>query len=123
MRQRLFQVLRTVGAVTLLGLLYVLWGGLTRLWLPCPFHLLTGLDCPGCGVTRMCRALLRLDPSAAWAANPGMLVLSPLLLGLFFWHAITYIRIGNRRFTRGQSFLCWTLVVLFLFYGILRNLL
>ena len=70
MRQRLFQVLRTVGAVTLLGLLYVLWGGLTRLWLPCPFHLLTGLDCPGCGVTRMCRALLRLDLSAAWAANP-----------------------------------------------------
>ena len=64
MRQRLFQILRTVGAVTLLGLLYVLWGGLTRLWLPCPFHLLTGLDCPGCGVTRMCRALLRLDLSA-----------------------------------------------------------
>lgn len=123
MQRRLFHVLRTVGLLILLGLLYALWGSLTRLWLPCPFHLLTGLDCPGCGVTRMCLALLRLDLSAAWAANPGMLVLSPLLLGLLSWHAVTYIRTGNRHFTRGQTFLCWTLVGLFFLHGLLRNLL
>ena len=123
MQRRLFHVLRTVGLLILLGLLYALWGSLTRLWLPCPFHLLTGLDCPGCGVTRMCRALLRLDLSAAWAANPGMLVLSPLLLGLLSWHAVTYIRTGSRHFTRGQTFLCWTLVGLFFLHGLLRNLL
>ena len=122
MQQRLFYVLRTVGLLLLLGLLYALWGGLTRLWLPCPFHYLTGWDCPGCGVTRMCLALLCLDLSAAWSANPGMLLLSPLLLGLLSWHAVTYIRTGNRRFTRGETFLCWTLVVLFLLYGLLRNL-
>lgn len=123
MQRRLFHVLRTVGLLILLGLLYALWGSLTRLWLPCPFHLLTGLDCPGCGVTRMCLALLRLDLSAAWSANPGMLVLSPLLLGLLSWHAVTYIRTGNRHFTRGQTFLCWTLVGLFFLHGLLRNLL
>ena len=123
MQRRLFHVLRTVGLLILLGLLYALWGSLTRLWFPCPFHLLTGLDCPGCGVTRMCLALLRLDLSAAWSANPGMLVLSPLLLGLLSWHAVTYIRTGNRHFTRGQTFLCWTLVGLFFLHGLLRNLL
>ena len=123
MQRRLFHVLRTVGLLILLGLLYALWGSLTRLWLPCPFHLLTGLDCPGCGVTRMCLALLRLDLSAAWSANPGMLVLSPLLLGLLSWHAVTYIRTGNRHFTRGQTFLCWTLVGLLFLHGLLRNLL
>lgn len=123
MQRRLFHVLRTVGLLILLGLLYALWGSLTRLWLPCPFHLLTGLDCPGCGVTRMCLALLRLDLSAAWSANPGMLVLAPLLLGLLSWHAVTYIRTGNRHFTRGQTFLCWTLVGLLFLHGLLRNLL
>ena len=106
MQRRLFHVLRTVGLLILLGLLYALWGSLTRLWLPCPFHLLTGLDL-----------------SAAWSANPGMLVLSPLLLGLLSWHAVTYIRTGNRHFTRGQTFLCWTLVGLFFLHGLLRNLL
>ena len=122
MERRLFEVLGRTALLLLLGQLYVLWGSLTQLWLPCPFHLLTGLDCPGCGVTRMCLALLRLDLSAAWSSNPGLLVLSPLLLGLLSWRAVTYIRTGNRRFTRGETFLCWTLVVIFLLYGLLRNL-
>ena len=82
MRRRLFRVLRGLGIVLLLGLGYALWGSVTGLWLPCPFHALTGLECPGCGVTRMCLALLRLDFAGAWAANPGLLLLSPLILAL-----------------------------------------
>ena len=38
----------------------------------CPFWKLTGLLCPGCGVTRMCLALLRLDVAAAWRANAAL---------------------------------------------------
>lgn len=39
--------------------------------LPCPVYALTGLYCPGCGVTRMLLALLRLDFAAAGAAAGG----------------------------------------------------
>ena len=92
MRRRLFRVLRGLGIVLLLGLGYALWGSVTGLWLPCPFHALTGLECPGCGVTRMCLALLRLDFAAAWAANPGLLLLSPLILALVGWQAMDYVR-------------------------------
>ena len=121
MRRRLFRVLRGLGIVLLLGLGYALWGSVTGLWLPCPFHALTGLECPGCGVTRMCLALLRLDFAAAWAANPGLLLLSPLILGLVGWQVMDYVRTGDRRPVRGQRLLGWTLVVLVVGYGILRN--
>lgn len=121
MRRRLFRVLRGLGIVLLLGFGYALWGSVTGLWLPCPFHALTGLECPGCGVTRMCLALLRLDFAAAWAANPGLLLLSPLILVLAVWQAADYVRTGSRRPRPAQRLLGWVLVVLVLGYGILRN--
>lgn len=121
MRRRLFRVLRGLGIVLLLGLGYALWGSVTGLWLPCPFHALTGLECPGCGVTRMCLALLRLDFAGAWRANPGLLLLAPLILALAGWQAMDYVRTGDRRPGRGQRLLGWTLVVLVVGYGILRN--
>ena len=112
MRRRLLQTLAGWGAVLALGLAYALWGSVTGLWIPCPIHTLTGLDCPGCGVTRMCLALLRLDFSGAWAANPGLLLLSPLLLWLLLCVCRT---------TFWRSILGWSLVVLLVGYGVLRN--
>lgn len=59
----------------------------------CPFKLMTGLDCPGCGITRMIHALLHGDVVAAWHFNAVLLVLGlPLLIWLF------------ARWTKGQ----WT---------------
>ncbi|HIY20662.1 MAG TPA: DUF2752 domain-containing protein [Candidatus Flavonifractor merdigallinarum] len=121
MRRRLLQTLAGWGAVLALGLAYALWGSVTGLWIPCPIHTLTGLDCPGCGVTRMCLALLRLDFSGAWAANPGLLLLSPLLLWLLLWQTVDYIRTGVCRTTFWRSILGWSLVVLLVGYGVLRN--
>ena len=36
----------------------------------CPFKAVTGLPCPGCGMTHAFLALGRLDFAGAWAANP-----------------------------------------------------
>jgi len=42
----------------------------------CPFRLMTGLPCPGCGLTRSWVYLLHGQPGAATAANPfGILAL------------------------------------------------
>ena len=52
-------------------------------WLPpCPFHLWTGLLCPGCGGTRALLALLHGDLHAAWMANALLLLLLPFF-GLY----------------------------------------
>ncbi|NGY63775.1 DUF2752 domain-containing protein [Lentzea sp. NEAU-D13] len=50
----------------------------------CPFNWLTGLNCPGCGATRMVHALLHGDVVAAWHYNAVLLVLGvPLAVWLF----------------------------------------
>ena len=79
--QRLRRLLTGLLLVAAVGTGYALWVNLTHLSIPCPFHAITGLQCPGCGVTRMCLALLRLDVSGAWKANPVLLLLLPLLGG------------------------------------------
>ena len=52
---------------------------LTGSWL-CPIHAVTGLYCPGCGLTRAGLALLQLDPTTAVHQNALLLVVLPLLI-------------------------------------------
>ena len=52
---------------------------------PCPVHTLTGLQCPGCGSTRMTLALLRGEISAAFGYNPLALLFVALVAGWSGW--------------------------------------
>lgn len=47
------------------GMLYCIWLHCTGLGIPCLFYLWTGFKCPGCGITRMCLALLSGYPEKA----------------------------------------------------------
>ncbi|MBQ3635359.1 MAG: DUF2752 domain-containing protein [Bacteroidales bacterium] len=46
----------------------------------CPFKVLTGLDCPGCGSQRAIHSLLHGDIVGAWRMNAFMIVSIPYIL-------------------------------------------
>lgn len=77
----------------------------------CPFHVLTGLYCPGCGTTRAAHHLLHGDLAGAFAMNPLMVVSAPVLVLLFF-----------RRSWAGRPWVAWSAFVILLLYGVLRNI-
>ena len=48
------------------------------IWMPkCPFHLLTGLQCPSCGSQRAIHQLLHGHLEEAWRYNPFLVVSMP----------------------------------------------
>lgn len=79
------------------------WDGESSLLGPCPFQLLLGVDCPGCGMTRAVRSLVRLD--VITAADHNLLFLAALPVLVWAWVAwmgraagvpVPVPRIGNR---------------------------
>lgn len=109
-------------AILCVGCAYAVFCSLTHWGIPCPFHLVTGLNCPGCGVSRMLLSLLRLDLRAAFGYNAALLCLLPVFLLLFLAHARRYVRDGSYslgRFGRGTELVLAFALVL---WGLVRNL-
>ncbi len=70
----LFVVAGPVAFVAAYELGLIFWG--------CPFHSMTGLDCPGCGMTRALASLARCDFEGAAMYHPFVFPLA-VLWGMF----------------------------------------
>ncbi len=55
----------------------------------CYFYNITGLPCPGCGLTRSVTRTLHLDPASAFFLNPFG---SPIAFGMLFFAASAFVR-------------------------------
>lgn len=90
--------------------------------IPCPFHTVTGLYCPGCGVSRMCLSLLHLDFYAALKANAAVLLLLPAGLIIALLMAVRYVKSGSTCPTRMQNCTLYVMAAILLVFGVLRNI-
>lgn len=70
-------------AFSCIGVLFIAWLALYLLDIGCVFRLMTGIPCPGCGMTRAWLAALRLDFAAAFAYHPLFWVV-PIAFALAF---------------------------------------
>jgi len=122
MKTRLKKLLTICTACLGAGCAYAIFVSVTGLAIPCIFHLITGLQCAGCGVSRMCMCLLRLDFAGAWQFNPAVLCLLPLGAAVGFDWAVVYVKTGSRKQRPWAYAATIFMIVVLLLFGIWRNL-
>lgn len=119
-KDRLKRLLILLAGLLALGAAYAWAIGCLGEGLPCPFYRLTGLLCPGCGVSRMCMALLRSDWAGAWEANPAVCILSLPIAVLLTVRGISYVRGTSPRRWEGRAWM--VMAGILLAFGVIRNL-
>ena len=114
---------RALGWAAALTALSVLTGGIAALALglpPCLFHSLTGLYCPGCGMTRALRLAFRGNIWASFGMNPLMYLMGiPLCLWLLVWVSR---RLGGRPAPTLPAWAAWAALAVLIVFTVLRNI-
>ncbi len=107
--------------IIIIGSLYGILVTMTDIGFPCVFHIVTGLQCPGCGITHMCIALMHLQFHQAFLAHPVIFTLLPLWMVSLIKNTVLFIRTGNYQLTCVENILLYCSIVILLVYGIVRN--
>lgn len=111
--------------ITALVFLYTIYNPYSTAFFPkCPFRVLTGLKCPGCGSQRALHYLLNFDILAALHENFLLVLSIPYILTGFVFDLIKHLGekfLKWRKFLFGQKAIFVVLGIIVSFW-ILRNL-
>ncbi len=88
----------------------------------CPLHAMTGLNCPGCGLTRGFHAIFHGDILAALHFNALLPIY--LFVGIYLLISLGLIVVRGRGLSLNifKPHLLWGFLTLLLFFGVVRNL-
>lgn len=114
------KIIITIGVI-LVGFLYYIEIKTLGFAIPCYFYKLTGLKCPGCGVTGVALSVLRGDLKSTFQCNLGLMLLSPIIVPLFAtcWYRWITNRSNNIKIINRISIFC---VIFLLLWTVFRNI-
>lgn len=121
-RERLIATGFTVFTLLALLFLRVFNPAASGLYPPCPFRLLTGLNCPGCGTLRGLHQLLHGHPLAALDLNPLLILGLPFMGYVFLSYALVTIRGRGLPRVFIPTPLIWAMFWFIIAFWVLRNI-
>ena len=91
-----------------------------NIFIPCLFHQITGLYCPGCGITRCLVSIIKLDFLQAFRYNMLVFILLPIFI--FIGIKKYYCWLLNKQCILFSNRFYITLAIITILFGILRNI-
>lgn len=92
MRKRVLRIALIYSVIMILGLFYAYIIIPMGIAIPCKFNLITGLSCPGCGITGACLNILKLDFVSAVKCNIGLFIELPFIAYIIIDSTIQYVK-------------------------------
>ena len=89
---------------------------------PCPFRVLTGLQCPGCGSLRALHQLLHGHLLGALRLNPMMVIALPFLAHYFVRHELVGRTAHGSVPGPWRAWLVWALLGVIVVFWFSRNI-
>jgi len=117
------QQLLALGLAVAFCVIYLIFGDMFGVYVPCIFRKITHLYCPGCGITRMLAAILTGDFYQALRYNPLICILLPLAIVYLVDYLINQARGQKSLLVRTPNWVWILMIVVLVIYGIMRNLL
>ena len=104
------------------AILYIFNPSEVGLYPKCPFLSITGFQCPGCGSLRALHSLFHGSFITALSYNPLMVILLPYIVYESLQLCSNLYRGNPYNGIYIPSIYIWTLLVLIVIFGIIRNL-
>ena len=101
--------------------LYLFEPGKSGFFPACPFRMLTGFNCPGCGSTRGLHRLLHGDVVAAFEFNPLLIISLPFLLYALMRYTSAALGGQPLNWNRLNARYISTLIAVIISFWIFRN--
>ena len=96
MKERFRHCIIFIFIISFSGFVYGIFYKKTGIGIPCLFYEITGLYCPGCGITRMMVSLLEGNIVEAISFNHVIFFMMPLFLWICCALIVRYIKTGNK---------------------------
>lgn len=122
MKNRIFKTVSILFLLIIIFFIYLFLHNKFNFNIPCYFSLVTGLECPGCGITRMILSILKLDFYQAFRYNPLVFIYMPFIITYIIYKIYLYIYDKKDKILiKIPRIYIYLVLIITIIYGILRN--
>lgn len=114
-------VLINIGLILLFFLYYKIYISF-NIGVPCIFKIITGLDCPGCGITRCLFSLVNLDINKAFQYNALVTILIIPFTVYYLYLNYCYVIDKPNKVKNIEHKISFIILILMILFGIYRNI-